>query len=90
LPKAQAIKDATMAWSILAHLQKGKVFLHFNGSYHSENYEGIIWYLKQANPNLRIATISTVEQSDLSELSKGSEGVADFIIVVPESMTKTR
>lgn len=90
LPKAQAIKDATMAWSILKHLQKGKVFLHYNGSYHSDNYEGIIWYLKQANPALKIATISSVEQADVGELDKESEGVADFIIVVPESMTKTR
>jgi uncharacterized iron-regulated protein len=90
LPKAQAIKDATMAWSILKHLQKDKVFLHFNGSYHSDNYEGIIWYLKQANPALKIVTISSVEQAKLNELSKESEGVADFIIVVPETMAKTR
>ena len=90
LPKAQAIKDATMAWSILSHIQKGKVFLHFNGSYHSDNFEGIIWYLKQANPDLKILTISSVEQADLDDLSKDSEGVADFILVVPESMTKTK
>jgi uncharacterized iron-regulated protein len=90
LPKAQAIKDATMAWSILRHLQKGKVFLHFNGSYHSDNFEGIIWYLKQANPDLKILTISSAEQANINEVSKESEGIADFIIVVPESMTKTR
>jgi uncharacterized iron-regulated protein len=90
LPKAQAIKDATMAWSILSHMQKGKVFLHINGSYHSDNYEGIIWYLNQANPGLKIITISSVEQADLNELSKESEKIADFIFVMPESMTKTK
>ncbi|MEI6747865.1 MAG: ChaN family lipoprotein [Bacteroidales bacterium] len=90
IPKAQAIKDATMAWSILSHYQKGKVFLHFNGSYHSDNYEGIVWYLKQANPNLKIMTISSEEQADLSKLPEKSEGIADYILVVPESMTKTR
>jgi uncharacterized iron-regulated protein len=89
LPKAQAMKDATMAWSILNHIQKGKVFLHINGSYHSDNYEGIIWYLKKANPALKIVTISSAEQADLSDLSKESEGIADFILVTPESMTKT-
>lgn len=90
LPKAQAIKDATMAWSILSHLSKGKVFLHFNGSYHSDNYEGIIWYLKKANPGLKILTISSTEQADMLKLAKESEGIADYILVVPESMTKTR
>jgi uncharacterized iron-regulated protein len=90
LPKAQAIKDATMAWSILNHMQKGKVFLHFNGSYHSDNYEGIIWYLKQANPGLKIMSISSAKQTDLSSLSKESEGIADYILILPESMTKTR
>lgn len=90
LPKAQAIKDATMAWRILSHLSKGKVFLHFNGSYHSENYEGILWYLRQANPGLKIVTISSSEQADMRNLDKKSEGVADYILVTPESMTKTR
>jgi uncharacterized iron-regulated protein len=90
LPKAQAIKDATMAWRILSHLSKGKLFLHFNGSYHSENYEGIIWYLKQANPSLRIVTIASAEQADISKLAKASEGVADYLLVMPVSMTKTR
>jgi uncharacterized iron-regulated protein len=90
LPKAQAMKDATMAWSILNHMKKGKVFLHFNGSYHSDNYEGIIWYLKQANPGLKIITISSAEQTDLSDLSKESEGIADFILITPERMTKTQ
>ena len=45
-PKAQAIKDATMAHFILANLSAGKTFLHFNGSYHSDNFESISWYLK--------------------------------------------
>jgi uncharacterized iron-regulated protein len=66
------------------------VFLHFNGSYHSDNYEGIIWYLKQADPGLKIVTITSAEQADMRKLSKESEGVADYILVTPESMTKTR
>lgn len=90
LPKAQAIKDANMAWNILGHVTKGKVFLHINGSYHSDNYEGIIWYLRQANPELRIVTITSSEQADMRNLAKESEGVADYILVTPENMTRTR
>ena len=89
LPKAQAIKDATMAYFILENYKKGMTFLHFEGAYHSDNYEGIYWYLKQAKPNLKIVTISTVEQDDISSLSKENLKTADFIICVNSNMTKT-
>ncbi|MFK7981309.1 MAG: ChaN family lipoprotein [Saprospiraceae bacterium] len=88
-PKAQAIKDATMAFSILEYYKTGKTFLHLNGSYHSDNYEGILWYLQQSKPNLRYKTITTVSQKDIDALSKEHLGKADFIICVPENMTNT-
>ncbi len=89
LPKAQAIKDATMAYFILQNKKKGTLFIHYNGSYHSDNFEGIYWYLKQANADLKIITISTSEQKSVQKLSSESKGIANFIIAVPESMTKT-
>jgi len=89
LPMAQASKDATMAYFILKHYTPGKTFIHYNGSYHSNNYEGIVWYLKQANPKLKILTIGTTEQSQLSTLEAETKGLADFILVTPEGMTKT-
>lgn len=89
LPKAQAVKDATMAYFILQYLQPGVPFIHYNGAYHSDNYESINWYLKQSRPGLRIGTISTVTQKDLARLDKEHLGKADFIIVVDEDMTKT-
>lgn len=89
LPRAQAIKDATMAHFILKNLKKGQTFLHFHGTYHSDNYEGIVWYLKQNNPELKILTINTSEQAAADSLEEGNKGKADFIIVVPETMTKT-
>ncbi len=89
LPKAQAIKDATMAHFILKNFNRGNLFIHFNGAYHSNNYEGIYWYLKLANPDLNILTITTVEQDQTDELSEENIGVADYTICVPSSMTKT-
>ncbi len=89
LPKAQAIKDATMAFSIVENYGGDKIFLHLNGSYHSDNYEGILWYLKQQKPSLNYATISTVAQENITKLAKDYLGKADFIICVPENMTKT-
>ena len=89
LPRAQAIKDATMAHFILENWSSGKVFLHFNGSGHSDNREGIVWYLLQSNPDLNIITITTKMQEDPSELEEESAGKADYTILVPESMTRT-
>ncbi len=89
LPKAQAIKDATMAYSILENWKPGMIFLHYDGAYHSDNYEGIVWYLKQEKPELKILTISTVEQDTIDSLSDDSMKLADFIICVPADMTKT-
>ena len=87
LPLAQAIKDATMAESILAHLKPATLFVHFNGSYHSDYFQGIYWYLKRERPDLRILTIATTTQAELRRLDKQSRGRADFILVVDEEIT---
>lgn len=89
-PKAQAIKDATMAHFMLKAWSPGKLLLHFHGAYHSDNFESIFWYLKKANPGLNVVTITTVSQEDISELTKENTGRADFTICVDEDMTKTR
>lgn len=86
---AQAIKDATMAHFILKHLKPGEKFLHFNGTYHSDYKEGIVWYLQKSNPNLKIVTIATASQAKLDALEKENLNRADFILVVPETMTDT-
>ena len=86
-PKAQAIKDATMAHFILQYMPDKGAFLHLNGTYHSDNYEGIFWYLKKNTPNVKIVTIATRTQSDLSRLNEMNEQVADFILVVDEDIT---
>lgn len=89
LVKAQAIKDATMAHFILKNLSPNQVFFHLNGSYHSNDFEGIYWYLKQYHKNFEILTISTVEQKDLETLEDEHLNKANFIIVVNQNMTKT-
>lgn len=88
-PKAQAIKDATMAWHISQSIPENGVFLHFNGTYHSNNFEGIYWYLNQYAPAKEVLTIATVRQYDLSKLEEEYHGMADFILVVDEEMTRT-
>lgn len=90
---AQALKDATMAASILKNHQRKQLFLHYNGDYHSKAYGGIYWYLKKKKAwlkNLKVAVIS-VHKSKVPELVFPVEEVVptEFIIVVPSDMTKT-
>ncbi|MCA1757808.1 MAG: ChaN family lipoprotein [Bacteroidales bacterium] len=89
LPKAQAAKDATMAWSLAENWSEGKVLIHYNGSYHSKNHQGIIWYLNHYLPGMEIVTIEIVSQYDISTLEEENIGIADFIIAVPANMTTT-
>ena len=88
IAKAQALKDATMAENILKYYQNGSKFLHLNGTYHSENFEGILWYLKRNRPDLTYLTIATVTDSEVN-LTDENKGIADFILVVDEEMTTT-
>jgi uncharacterized iron-regulated protein len=89
LPKAQAIKDATMAKSITNNWQKGQTVIHYNGSYHSDRHMGIIWYLNKYNPSIKVATITTVSQDNIDKIEDNNKGQADFVIVIPTSMTRT-
>jgi uncharacterized iron-regulated protein len=89
MPKAQAIKDATMAYFIEKNLQPNSVFIHYNGTYHSDSYEGIYWYLKKTLPTLDIITISTVEQKDVEKILTDNYTKGDYILVIDEDVTKT-
>ncbi|NVN18549.1 iron-regulated protein [Muricauda sp. HICW] len=89
LVMAQALKDATMAHFILQNYKEGTLFLHFNGAYHSNDYEGILWYLQLQRPQLNYGTISTVMQENVQRLQEENHHIADFIICVDQNMTAT-
>jgi uncharacterized iron-regulated protein len=89
LPKAQAMKDATMAKTISDNWSQGQTLIHFNGSYHSEKHSGILWHLNRYNPSIKTITISTVSQDDIEKMNDENKGLADFVIVIPTSMTRT-
>lgn len=89
LAKAQAVKDATMAYFIQKETIPGYLFFHFHGEFHSAYYSGIFFYLKQYNPKLKVKSISIVKQENVNVLDKENFNRADYIIVVPESMSVT-
>lgn len=87
---AQAAKDKTMAQSILNGMEEGgKRCLHFNGSFHSDYFQGVMHYLVKEKPGLRIMTISTVRTGDPDVFPEEAKGRADYILVVDEDMTRT-
>ena len=87
---AQAIKDATMAESIINNWQAGKTFIHNNGDYHSKQYGGIYWYLKKKNSNLKIAVISVFESEKPDLILPEKDFIpTEFNLVIPNDMTKT-
>lgn len=89
LVMAQACKDATMAHFIAKNYKEGSLFIHYNGAFHSDYYEGILWYLKKEITGNRFATISTVEQDDIYTLEEKHLDKADYIICVDKDVTKT-
>ena len=89
MPKAQAIKDATMAYFILKNRNENAIFIHYNGTYHSDNFEGIYWYLKKTAPTLEVLTIATIEQKEINKINTEEYNKADYILVIDEDVTKT-
>ncbi len=89
ITKAQVIKDATMANFILKNYEMEHTFLHYNGSYHSNNFEGIVWHLKKKSPKLKIVTINTIQAQDITQPAEKEKNTANFIFVIPDDMTKS-
>lgn len=89
LPKAQAAKDATMAYFIMQNMKPGYLFIHYNGSYHSDYSESIVWYIKKNSPATKTIVISVSELTDMMHPTAEDLEKGDFTILVPETMTKT-
>lgn len=88
---AQASKDATMAHFSLKNFNTGDFLFHFEGSYHSNYNQGIIWWINKIQPGISIKSITTLLQSEWDEMSKEDKAeIADYIIVVVDSMIQSR
>ena len=84
LVEAQAIKDATMAMSIMEYLKNDFRVFHLNGSYHSDFHQGIMWYVQQEDATKKVVTLSVVSAEN-TDWDKSYAGKADFIFVVNEA-----
>lgn len=86
--EAQAVKDATMAYFITKN-SEDKVFLHLNGSFHSNRYEGILSYLPASVKKERILVISMVAQDSIDKLESENLEIADFIFCFPNDYARS-
>ena len=87
---SQASKDATMAMFSINSFNKGNLLLHLDGSYHSNNHRGIVWWVNKIKPGLNIKTITTVTMSEWDAMTKEEKkNIANYTIVVADNMTQT-
>lgn len=88
---AQAAKDATMAHFSLKNFNAGDFLFHFQGSYHSNHEQGIIWWIDKIRPGLTIKSVTTVTQTEWNEMTEDEKStIANYIIVVADGMTQSQ
>ena len=88
LVDAQALKDATMAYFITENREDDQTFFHFQGELHSAYHSAIAYYIRKYAPGTKISTVSVEEAEDPAK-AKIEKGRADYVVVVPLSMTRT-
>jgi len=80
-----------MAHFSLKNFNSGDFLFHFEGSYHSNYDQGIIWWINKIQPGLKIKSITTVTESEWEEMTDEEKAtIANYIIVVADNMTQTR
>lgn len=88
---AQAAKDATMAHFSLKYFNDGDFYFHFDGSYHSNYNQGIIWWINKIHPGLSIKSVATTTRSEWNEMTSEEKAtIANYTIVVANNMTQTK
>ena len=78
-----------MAHFILKNLETGSQFIHYHGTFHSNNFEGIYHYLMKGKPDLKVMTIASVSQASTRKIEEDNVSLANFIIVTPEDGPKS-
>jgi len=87
--QAQVLWDATMAYSISQFYRENPAvpIVHFNGSFHSEHYMGVVGHLKRVHKELNIVTLTVIPSSDFPMIDfKEIAGIADFVVVSDKSV----
>ncbi len=76
-----------------------RIFIHYNGTYHSDNHQSIEWYLNTYASDqekicyvpfkINVVTIGARMQNQVKTLDDENKNIADLIIVTIDNITKT-
>ena len=89
---AQALWDATMAWSIAEHMTRtpGAKVAHFVGGFHVQSGTGTPEHLNQYRPGTRMLIISVQSVDDPSAFDPEEHiGLGDFVVLGDAALPRT-
>ena len=90
--EAQALWDATMAFSISEQLKKDKTSLvvHLNGSFHTENRLGTAEQFLRLNPKAKVTVITMRYESDFKQFDEAKHiNLGDFVILTDAKVPRS-
>ena len=90
--EAQALWDATMAFSIAEQTKKEKnaLVVHLNGGFHTENRLGTAEQLLKINPKTKILVVTMRYEDDFTKFDKAKhENLGDFVILTNAKVTRS-
>lgn len=90
--QAQALWDATMAYSIAEHLMRhpGSRVVHMVGGFHSETGTGTPEHLAAYRPGTQTLILSVQPVADISTFNPEEHaGLGDFVILADESLPRS-
>ncbi len=81
----QNLWDNTMGESVARALTQDpeRCVIHVNGGFHSAEWQGTVWQLRQRAPHARVVTVAIETTTDLADLRPaGTHPEADLLVVV--------
>lgn len=90
--EAQALWDATMAFSIaeLIKREKNSLVVHLNGSFHTENRLGTAEQFLKFQPNAKIVVVTMKSEADFTKFDAAKHaGSGDFVILTDAKLPRS-
>lgn len=90
--EAQALWDATMAFSISEYLKKEKnaLVVHLNGGFHTENRLGTAEQLLKLNRSAKVLVVTMRSEDDFTKFDKTKyENTGDFVILTDAKVPRS-
>ena len=90
--EAQALWDATMAFSIAEQTKKERnaLVVHLNGSFHTENRLGTAEQVLKINPKTKILVVTMRYEDEFTKFDKAKhDNLGDFVILTDAKVPRS-